>query len=154
MAKKDLPAIASDALIEVTAEQIEKGMMLEELNAAITEAHRALDRRRRAGHEKGKVTVKLAIEIAPIPKIDDAVDIAYQVEVKAPKDKRSCTAKSVNGLLLCQADGASSDSPDQLQLFNRRGQPIGLVDTATGELLPPGDESSVASRLKIKSATT
>ncbi len=134
--KNDLPAIAADALIEVTAEQIERGMMLQELNEAISEAHRALDRRRRAGHEKGKVTVKLVIDITPIPKIDDAVDIAYQVEMKAPKDKRSCTAKSVNGLLLCQADGASSDSPDQLRLFNRRGIPIGLIDTDTGELKP------------------
>lgn len=148
MAKKDLPAIASDALIEVTAEQIEKGMMLSELNEAIGEAHRALDRRRKAGHEKGKVTVKLVIDITPIPKIDDAVDIAYQVDVKAPKDKRSCTAKSVNGLLLCQADGASSESPDQLKLFNRSGKAIGLVDTATGEFLPPEEKSSVAGSIK------
>lgn len=152
MAKKDLPAIASDALIEVTAAQIERGMMMTELNEAISEAHRALDRRRRAGHEKGKVTVKLVIDITPIPKIDDAVDIAYQVEVKAPKDKRSCTAKSVNGLLLCQADGASEETPDQLNLFNRRGQAIGLLDTSTGEVRQPDGGSSVAGSIKAKTA--
>ena len=151
MAKKELPAIPSDALIQVTADQIEKGEMVRELNEAIAEAHAALDRRRRKGHEKGKVTVKLVIEIAPIAKCDDIVDIAYQVEVKAPKDKRSCTAKSVNGMLLCQADGASNESPDQLRLFNRRGVPIGLIDTATGELKPADEKPAVAG--SIRSAT-
>lgn len=152
MAKKEMPAIPPDALIQVTAEQIESGEMMRELNDAIAEAHTALDRRRKKGHEKGKVSIKLVIEIAPIPKCEDIVDIAYQVEVKSPKDKRSCTAKSVNGKLLCSADGATNESPDQLRLFNRRGVAIGLVDTATGELKAPDETPAVAGSIRAVTA--
>jgi hypothetical protein len=132
--------IPADALVELTAGLVDEGRLIEDMDAALAEANVVIERRKAAGKLGGKCKITATIELEADPELEGHVVITYHVITKTPRNDRACLAKSAGGRLLCQADGARGETPDQLVLFDRRGRAIGAVDGATGEILkPPSD---------------
>lgn len=135
------PHIPADALVELTAQLVDEGRLVEDMDAALAEANGVIERRKAAGKTGGKCKITATIELEADPEIEGHVIITYHVTTKTPRNDRSCLAKSAGGRLLCQADGARDETPDQLVLFDRRGRAIGAVDRETGEVMPPPSDT-------------
>lgn len=129
--------IPADAMVELTADLVDDGRMVKDLNSSIAEASGVLERRRAAGKAGGKCKIALTIELESDPELEDHVTVTYHVTTKTPRNDRTCLVRSAGGRLLCRPDGADAETPDQMVLFSRRGEVVGAIDRQTGEVLDP-----------------
>lgn len=126
--------IPPGTMIEVTTELIAEGRLLRQMNAAIREAHAALERRREEGVTSGACTITASISIGYDPDMRDTVAITHCVTLKTPKNEETSLAKAKAGVLMCQPTGADGGDPEQQRLFDAQGRPIGTLNPRTGEI--------------------
>ena len=139
-----MKTIPSGAMVEINTDLIDEGKLKREMDDAIREAHEALVKRRESKATGGACKVTVEIEIGYDPDMRDTVAIKYSVSLKTPKNQSVSLVKEKGGRLLCQPSGSNADAPEQQQLFDGAGRPIGKVDTRTGEVI---EEDEVAGKI-------
>jgi len=130
-----MDSVPHGAMVEVTADLIDEGKFMQELNLAIRQAHDALKARHARGERSGECVIQATVKIGYDKDIDAHLALKTSVVTKTPKNERVCLVKEQNGLMLCAPSGADSDTPDQQRLFDARGRAIGVLDKRTGEVV-------------------
>lgn len=136
MSANGLPA---DTYVELTTDLVGEGKLVEEMDAAIREAHTALRSRRERGETGGACTITATITLAYDPQFKEHVLIKHAVGLKTPKNEYSTMVKEKGEVLLCQPEGSNAETPDQLRLFDASGRPRGVLDKRTGEVTEAKD---------------
>ncbi len=131
--------IPSGAMIELSLAEIGEGDLCRQANEAIAEAHAVLARRRDRGYSTGKFGITIQINLEYDPDMRETVAITHSVQTRSPKEETRTLAREKGGMLLVQPVGSTTDSPDQMRLFDATGKPMGVLDRATGEMLQEMD---------------
>lgn len=136
MTNKMLPA---GAMIELNLAQINEGDLLREINAQMATAHRELQSYREAtGAANGVCKVGVELAFSYDPDMKDHVVVTHSVKLAVPARTNKVIVKESGGKLLCQPTGADGKSPDQMRLFDAKGNPIGMFDEEDG-FVPASD---------------
>jgi hypothetical protein len=136
-----------DLMIQLGVEQIGEGDLIAQMNEAIAEAHRTLQRRRESGYPSGKIKIGAEIAVEYDPNMPDHVAVRYSVSSRSPKEERVTLAKEKNGVLLVQPTGSSEDAPEQMRMFDKNGRLVGTMDQRTGEIRPAAEQETVVGKV-------
>jgi len=136
MSAKALPA---DTFVELRTDLIGSGNLVVEMDDALREAHDALKRRRERGELGGDCTITATIKLGYDPDLKEHVKVVHCVTLKTPKNEMATIVKEKGDMLLCQLEGSTAETPDQLRLFDGRGRITGTLDRATGAVQEVND---------------
>lgn len=145
--------LPAGAMVQLSAELIDEGKFLHQLNRTITKAHAGLaEYRHETSDGTASCTIQCQIKISYDPEMANHVLIEHAIKSKLPGRKVRTLVKEAGTegaeILLVQPTGSSSDNPDQLRMFDNRGKPIGVLDKTTGEVIDEKpDQTGVAGRI-------
>lgn len=131
--RRRMPA---DTYVELSAELIDEGKFIAEITSSCREAHAALVKRKERGEFGGECTVNATVRMGYDPDVKGLINVTTCVVLKTPKNEHTTLVKETGGMMLCQLDGSSAETPDQLRLFDSKARPIGTLDKHTGEVAP------------------
>lgn len=134
---RNLNGLPSDALVEMSVGDIDKGGLVREMNSSMREALQALEARKKRGTTSGEVVITAQVRIGYDEELEDHVRITSVVTLKTPKNDKVSLAKAIGGRLLCQPGGADATTPNQMPLFGHDGEALGILDRRTGEIVEP-----------------
>jgi hypothetical protein len=131
----DATNVPSGAMVELTADLIDEGLFLKQLNIKLRKAHRELKEYvDETGDGKAKAVLMCRVELCYDADAEDFIAITHNVGTRIPTPKKKTFVKERGGRMLVQPIGSTDSSPDQMSLFDREGRVIGRLNTRTGEI--------------------
>lgn len=129
------PPVPAGSYVELGFDKIDRGSLLRQADAALRSAFRDLKEFERCAIDQiGKATVSVTVTIQRVEDTETEFEVIGTVRTKSPALRSCSLAKGPGDTLICQPGGSSSDTPDQMRLFDGLGHPTGRINLRTGEL--------------------